>query len=68
MNWLINGLGSWKTTLAAIVGALSLLLNQLGIVHITSDQQTAFLTVLLFVIGFFAKDASVRGRTSDGDE
>lgn len=54
---IIKGLvmSNWKTTVTGVVGALALLLNSLTGVTIPQD---AIVAIVLFLIGFFAKDGS----------
>ena len=45
---------NWKTTVTALVGALAVLINSFTGVHIPQD---AIIAVVMFAVGFFAKDA-----------
>jgi len=48
---------NWRTTLAAIVGAIASLLAIFG-VSVPTEVQLAIVTVTVFLIGVFAKDAA----------
>ena len=48
---------NWKTTLGAIVAGAATVLQALGIVEIPAEVQTGIMSVALFIIGIFAKDA-----------
>ena len=50
-------LTNWKTTLTAIIGAIAALVAAFGI-HVSSEVQLAIVTITVFVIGLFAKDAA----------
>ena len=52
MNLLIN----WKTTLTAVVGAITYLVAVFGI-QVPVEVQTGLVAVILFFIGLFAKDS-----------
>lgn len=49
---------NWKTTLGAIVAGAATVLQALGIVEIPAEVQTGIMSVALFIIGIFAKDAT----------
>lgn len=51
-------MGNWKTTTGAIIAGLATVLQALGIVEIPPEVQTGILSVALFVVGLFAKDAT----------
>lgn len=51
-------MGNWKTTIGAIIAGLATVLQALGIVEIPPEVQTGILSVALFVVGLFAKDAT----------
>lgn len=57
INILRSGMGNWKTTAGAIIAGIATVLNALGIVEIPTEVQTGVLSVALFIIGLFAKDA-----------
>lgn len=48
---------NWKTTLSAIIGALAVLLNTLGIVEMSTDVQLAIVSLAMFFVGLFSKDS-----------
>ena len=50
-------LTNWKTTLTAIIGAIASLIALFGI-HVPSEIQIAIVTIVVFLIGVFAKDAA----------
>lgn len=52
------GMRNWKTTVTGVVGALAVLVNSLTGHQIPTE---AIVAVVLFVVGFFAKDAGVSG-------
>lgn len=62
MNWIFElikgGFTNPKTTVTAIVGALIMLANSLGVVHITPEQQSAFVIVVLVIVSWFSADAT----------
>lgn len=51
-------MGNWKTTTGAIIAGLATVLQALGIVEIPPEVQTGIISVALFVVGLFAKDAT----------
>jgi len=48
---------NWKTTLTAIIGAIAAVVAAFGI-QVTTEVQLAIVTVVMFLIGIFAKDGS----------
>lgn len=55
-------MGNWKTTTGAIIAGLATVLQALGIVEIPPEVQTGIISVALFVVGLFAKDATAGGE------
>lgn len=53
---------NWKTTLGAIVAGAATVLQALGIVEIPAEVQTGIMSVALFIIGIFAKDATPKAE------
>lgn len=51
-------MGNWKTTTGAIIAGLATVLQALGIVEIPPEVQTGIISVALFIVGLFAKDAT----------
>lgn len=51
-------MGNWKTTTGAIIAGLATVLQALGVVEIPPEVQTGIISVALFVVGLFAKDAT----------
>lgn len=51
-------MSNWKTTVTGVVGALAVLVNSITGVVIPQD---AIIAVVLFALGFFAKD----GKSND---
>lgn len=51
-------MGNWKTTTGAIIAGLATVLQALGIVEIPLEVQTGIISVALFIVGLFAKDAT----------
>ena len=62
INLLRSGMGNWKTTAGAIIAGLATALQALGIVEIPPEVQTGIISVALFVVGLFAKDATAGGE------
>jgi len=48
---------NWKTTISAVVGAIAMILNALGVIELSTEFQMAIVTVVLTLIGFFSADA-----------
>jgi hypothetical protein len=53
----------WKTTLTGIVGAIAMIAQAIFKFEIPAEIQSAFIAVIVFLIGLFAKD-SVETKTS----
>jgi len=51
-------MGNWKTTTGAIIAGLATVLQALGIVEIPPEVQTGIISIALFIVGLFAKDAT----------
>lgn len=58
---MLNQIKNWKTTVTVLIGAIASVSNALFGWEI---PQEAIITVVVFVIGFFAKDADKTGVTS----
>lgn len=48
---------NWKTTVGAILGAIALVLDTLGIIELSQEFISAMTLVIVTIIGFFAADA-----------
>ena len=55
-------MGNWKTTTGAIIAGLATVLQALGIVEIPPVVQTGIISVSLFIVGLFAKDATPKAE------
>lgn len=51
---------NWKTTISAIIGALAMLAQALGL-NIPEEVTKGIMAVSIFLVGFFAKDSNVTG-------
>lgn len=57
-----SNMGNWKTTTGAIIAGLATVLQALGIVEIPPEVQTGIISVALFIVGLFAKDATPKAE------
>lgn len=51
----------WKTTITGVVTGVVLLLGAFGF-HIPQDVQAGIVSIGIFAIGYFAKDATKEGN------
>lgn len=55
---------NWKTTLLGIIALAAYVIKSTLGIEISTEVQSAFITVIVFLIALFAKDA---GNHEDGD-
>ena len=65
LNTLLGGFVSWKTTLVGLITGIIALLNSLGVINITTEQQTTIVSFAVLLIGWLAKDNNKVGKATD---
>ena len=59
----MDGLKNWKTTVAAVVGAIASLVSHFGL-NLGPEVQGVIITLTMLVIGYFTQDADKTGTTA----
>jgi len=57
-------LKNWKTTVLGIITMIAFIVKALFGIEVSAEVQAAFVTVVVFLIGIFAKDADKTGTTA----
>jgi hypothetical protein len=60
----MNILNNWKTTALGIITMLAFVVKALFGIEVSVEVQTGFVTVVVFLIGLFAKDADKTGTAA----